>query len=205
MRKRFVLLATSVLLCSAAYAQDQQAAADQAGTPPPSLGEIARQLKLKKQQKEAQQKAKETVSQDAQASDATPAAPAKTAHLVTNDDTPERAAVTSVSTNPAGASKSDSQADSSDHDAKGQSWKSQILAQKKAIADLEQDIKTVGDSIHYAGANCVANCAQWNERQQQKQQEVDTMKAQLEEARKQLEDMQESARKEGFGSSVYEP
>jgi hypothetical protein len=31
------------------------------------------------------------------------------------------------------------------------------------------------------------------------------MKAQLEEAQKQLEDMQEAARKEGFGSSVYDP
>ena len=41
--------------------------------------------------------------------------------------------------------------------------------------------------------------------QQQKQQEVDTMKAQCEEQQKALEEMQEAARKEGFGSSVYDP
>ena len=31
------------------------------------------------------------------------------------------------------------------------------------------------------------------------------MKAQLDEARKQLDGIEESARKQGFGSSVYEP
>ena len=66
-------------------------------------------------------------------------------------------------------------------------------------------MKSLSDSIHFAGGNCIANCAQWNERQQQKQQEVDTMKAQLEQQQKALEEMQEAARKEGFGSSVYDP
>jgi hypothetical protein len=45
---------------------------------------------------------------------------------------------------------------------------------------------------------------QWNERQKEKQDQVESMKAQLEEQKKQLENMQESARKQGFGSSVYE-
>ena len=79
------------------------------------------------------------------------------------------------------------------------------MNQKNAIAALQQDIKSLGDSIHFAGANCVANCAEWNERQQQKQQEVESMKSQLEEQQKALEAMQESARKEGFGSTVYDP
>lgn len=187
--------------------QDQQAQEQQsAPAPAPSLGEIARQLKLKKQ-KEAQLKpAKDTPSQEVQTSEAAPSPPAaKTAHLVTNDDAPERASVTPASTHPADSDKPDSQANNGGQQAKAENWKSQILAQKNAIAALEQDIKSIGDSIHYAGANCVANCTQWNEKQQQKQQDVDTMKAQLEEARKQLEEMQESARKQGFGSSVYDP
>ncbi|HKV82041.1 MAG TPA: hypothetical protein VJP02_28090 [Candidatus Sulfotelmatobacter sp.] len=211
MRRFFVLLAASVFLCSLSYAQNQ-AAPDQASgaqdPPPPvptlSLGEIARQVKLKKQQREAQLKAKEAPSQDAQASAATPAPPAKTAHLVTNDDAPERATVTSVSTHPASV-PADSQADTGDHQAKAEKWKSQILAQKNAVAQLQQEMKSLGDSIHFAGGNCIANCAQWNERQQQKQQEVDSMKAQLEEQQKALEEMQEAARKEGFGSTVYDP
>jgi len=215
MRRFFVLLAASVFLCSMSSAQEKQPAGqDQpaqeqqsAPNPAPSLGEIARQLKLKKQQKEAQLKpAKDATSQEVQASDATAAAPpAKTARLVTNDDAPEPATVTPVSTHPMDSDKPDSRAGNSDQQAKAATWKSQILAQKNAITGLEQDIKSLGDSIHYAGANCVANCTQWNEKQQQKQQEVDTLKAQLEEARKQLEEMQEAARKEGFGSSVYDP
>ena len=208
MQRFFVLFAASLFLFPVSYAQDQQSAAQDPPPPAPaqSLGEIARQLKLKKQQKEAQLKAKETANPDAQVSEATPAAPpAKTAHLVTNDDTPERASVTPASTQPASSDTADSQADSGDHKAKAETWKSQILAQKSAIAALQEDIKSLSDSIHFAGGNCVANCAQWNERQQQKQQEVETMKSQLEEQQKALEEMQESARKEGFGSSVYDP
>ena len=210
-RRFLVLSAASVFLCSMSYAQDQQSAAQDPPPPAPalSLGEIARQVKLRKQQREAQLKAKEAANQAPQASEATPATPVappvKTAHLVTNDDAPEQATVTSVSTHPTSAAPSDSQAESGDHEAKGKNWKSQILNQKNAIAALQQDIKSIGESIHFAGANCVANCAQWNERQQQKQQEVDSMKAQLEEQQKALEQMQDAARKEGFGSSVYDP
>jgi len=46
---------------------------------------------------------------------------------------------------------------------------------------------------------------QYNERQIQKQDEVKRMQTQLDDQKKQLEDMQESARKAGLGSSVYEP
>jgi hypothetical protein len=206
MRRFFVQLAAGVFLCSMSYAQDQPSGAQDPPPPVPtlSLGEIARQVKLKKQQREAQLKAKETATHDAQASEATPAPPAKTAHLVTNDDAPERATVTPVSAHPA-STPADSQADTGDHPAKAENWKSQILAQKNAVAQLQQEMKSLSDSIHFAGGNCIANCAQWNERQQQKQQEVDTMKAQLEEQQKALEEMQEAARKEGFGSSVYDP
>jgi hypothetical protein len=212
MRRFFVLLAAGVFLCSMSYAQDQPAQDQPSGAqdpPPPaptlSLGEIARQVKLKKQQREAQLKAKESANQNVQTSEATPAAPAKTAHLVTNDDAPERASLTPVSTHPASTTPAEPQADSGDHQAKADNWKSQIVAQKSAIAAMQQDIKGLSDSIHYAGGNCIANCAEWNERQQQKQQEVDAMKAQLEEQKKALEEMQETARKEGFGSSVYDP
>lgn len=202
MRRFFVLLAAGLFLCSISYAQDQPAQDQPSGAqdpPPPaptlSLGEIARQVKLKKQQREAQLNAKEAATHDAQASQATPAPPAKTAHLVTNDDAPERATVTSVSTHTASPLPSEPQTGTGDHQAKAENWKSQILAQKNAVAQLQQEIKSLSESIHFAGGNCIANCAQWNERQQQKQQEVDTMKAQLEQQQKALEEMQEAARK----------
>jgi hypothetical protein len=46
---------------------------------------------------------------------------------------------------------------------------------------------------------------QWNERQKEKQQEVERGQAQLAEQKKRLDDMQESARRQGYGSSVYDP
>ena len=84
-------------------------------------------------------------------------------------------------------------------------WKEQILAQKNSLMTLQSQISELANSIQYAGANCVANCVQWNERQQQKQEQLETMKAQLERTQKSLEDMQDAARKQGFGSSVYDP
>jgi len=214
MRRSVPWFAAGVFLCSISYAQEPQPATQetqgeaqlqQPAPPPPSLGEIARQLKLKKQQKEAQlQQAKAAANPNPPAADSTASpAPAETAQLITKDESPERASVTPVSTH--STSEPAEPKAVSDHQADAEKWKSQILQQKTAIAALQEDIKTTSDSIHYAGANCVANCAPWNEKQQQKQQEVDTMKAQLEDAKKQLEEMQEAARKEGFGSTVYDP
>jgi hypothetical protein len=84
-------------------------------------------------------------------------------------------------------------------------WSRRILAQKNAIASLKSDIDQLSASIQYAPGNCVEGCVEWNQQQQQKQQQVDSMKAQLEEQQKQLEGMQEEARKQGYGSSVYDP
>ena len=214
MRKLLVLL-VGASLCAISYAQapadaqsaGQQSAAQTADSAQqqPSLGDYARQQRLKKQQREAQlQQAKAKPAADVQTSDAT-AAPQPKAHIVTNDETPERATVTTASVHQTMAAESDTQPGASDHEAQGANWKSQILAQKQAIAALEQDVKSLGESIHFAGGNCVANCAQWNEHQQQKQQEVETMKAQLEEQQKVLEEMQDKARKAGFGSSITDP
>lgn len=81
----------------------------------------------------------------------------------------------------------------------------QIRVQKTQIADLQKQIDDLNASIRFAPGNCVRGCEQWNERQQQKQQQAEQMQAQLAEQKKQLEEMQESARKQGFGSSVYDP
>jgi tetrahydromethanopterin S-methyltransferase subunit G len=84
-------------------------------------------------------------------------------------------------------------------------WKSQILAQEDQIASLQRQVDEINESIRFAPANCVANCVGWNERQREKQQRVERMQAQLEEQKRRLDDMQESARKQGYGSSVYDP
>jgi peptidoglycan hydrolase CwlO-like protein len=83
-------------------------------------------------------------------------------------------------------------------------WKSFSCSQSQ-IASLQRQIDDINESIHFAPGNCVENCAQWNERQQEKQRQVEGMQAQLEEQRKRLVEMQDSACKQGYGSSVYDP
>jgi hypothetical protein len=63
----------------------------------------------------------------------------------------------------------------------------------------------LNESIQFAPVNCVGRCAQWNDRQREKQQQAERMQQQLQEEKQRLEEMQESARKLGYGSSVYDP
>ncbi len=134
---------------------------------------------------------------------------AKDAHatrkVLTNEDlpaSPEPAPTTSVTTDQHNTAPR-SPASNDTHS--GEQWKAKIQAQKSSIASLQSQMDHLNSSIHFASGNCVANCVQWNERQVQKQDEVQRMQKQLDEQKKQLEDMQESARKAGLGSSVYEP
>jgi hypothetical protein len=226
-RRVFAFLAASALFCafflvSSAYGQDDSQ----------SLGDAARQARLQKQQKDAPSKdssapgndalakggpAKDGPSNDVPTSEApgkdasSSNATAKAHHVITNEELPSHVGPTWTS-----AGTPETASDSSEHNsaeqpssananANADQWKSQIQAQKSTIASLESQITSLNDSIHYAGGNCVSNCAQWNERQKEKQDQVETMKGQLEEQQKRLEDLQESARKQGFGSSVYEP
>jgi hypothetical protein len=208
-RQVFVSLAAGAFLCGfAAYGQDSQ-----------SLADVARQSRQQKQQKDAQAKDtsapnqnKDAQNKDAQNKDAagtetnakstqTPKAP----HVITNDEIPEHVGPTGTARGPQTYSTPDSSANVGNRDARAEQWKSQIQAQKSAIASLKSEIASLNESVHYAGGNCVANCVQWNERQKEKQDRVEVMKQQLEEQEKRLEDLQESARKQGFGSSVYEP
>jgi hypothetical protein len=219
-----VSLALGAVLCAAAaHAQDQ-----------PSLGDVARQARLQKQQKDADASkdsaapalgqdaaskdvpakdsrpkasaAKDTQAKDAQAKDAQAqeAQPPKGKRVVTNDEIPEHIGLTRTLPKTQASGASD-EPDENTGAAPAEYWKGQILAAKNSITSLQGQIASLSDSIQYAGANCVSNCVQWNERQQQKQQQVETMKQQLDQAQKQLEDLQDTARKQGFGSSVYDP
>jgi hypothetical protein len=214
---RRVLLAISVGVCLcalAAYGQDQDS---------PSLGDAARQARLQKQQKEAQAKdgkpttapATDSQSKDGEqaaagknedgkdAAGKTATAP-KTPHVITNDEIPEHASTGQPSgyRNP---SPSYSTLSSADSEGAAAQWKQTILSQKNAVASMQSQINSLNDSIKFAPANCVSGCVQWNERQKQKQDQVESMKSQLEEMQKRLEDMQAACRQQGFGSSVYDP
>ncbi|PYV65804.1 MAG: hypothetical protein DMG97_31250 [Acidobacteria bacterium] len=134
------------------------------------------------------------------------AVPSKPAKVITNDEIPQSfkpVAKTSI----LGADRDADTAGRSRERAKmsAEQWKSQIEVEKHQVSSLQSQIDQLSESIRFAPANCVANCVQWNERQREKQQQVEQMKSQLEDLKKRLEDMQEQARQQGYGSSVYDP
>lgn len=213
---RFLLLfvlASAALFVAAAQAQDE-----------PSLGDVARQTRQRKEPKDVPAKAqpadgpsqtgqdqsskdKDAPGKDMPAKDT----PAKDTHLqhashvITDDELP-RHAVAGVKTPalPTGQGKP-----APDPAFGGKmspdEVKSQIQEQKSAISALQAQITELNDSIHFVGGNCVSNCVAWNENQQAKQRQVEDMRSQLDNAKQALEQMQDYARKMGFGSSVYEP
>ncbi len=202
MQKLFLLFAAGTLLCAGTVQAQDEA---------PSLGDVARQSRQQKQQKDAPTKdgtAKPAPAKDAQSTDpvAQDSAATKRPRVLTNEDLPQGGLATDTQRDlkPYDAPEA-VEAPVGNHDAQGEQWKSRIQSQKSVVASIQHEIDSISESIHYAGANCVANCVQWNERQKQKQDQVEGLKSQLSEQQKHLEEMQESARKQGFGSSVYEP
>lgn len=84
-------------------------------------------------------------------------------------------------------------------------WKFRIKAQKGQIALLQRRMDEVNSSIRFSSINCGANCVVWNDRQRRRQLQVEQAQSQLEQQKKRLEELQETARKQGYGSSVYDP
>ena len=221
---RFLFLLTAIIFVFILTASSQDD-----GTA--SLGDVARQTRQQKQQKDAQ------ASKDASANPAAPAAskdapskdasskegenktasaengagknaqPAKTAKkVVTNEDLPEHVGPTR--TRPAvqrTAEAYDSEPNEEDQKIPAEYWTMRIQALKHQIAILKSEISETTASLQNGPGTCVSNCVEWNERQQQKQQQVDAMNMQLQEMEKALEEMQDMARKQGYGSSVYDP
>jgi hypothetical protein len=84
-------------------------------------------------------------------------------------------------------------------------WKSEIEAQERSIAALQSQMERLNSTIRYATVGSSYYAAQRNERQEQKQEQVQRMQDQLDQQRKRLEEMQEAARKDGYGNAVWEP
>ena len=60
-------------------------------------------------------------------------------------------------------------------------------------------------SIPFVEANAYTKGVQYNKVQARKQQEVERVRGQLSEWQRDLEQMQETARKAGYGSAVWDP
>jgi predicted RNase H-like nuclease (RuvC/YqgF family) len=160
---------------------------------PPSLGDAARQARQQKQAKTAQPSGKNAPS-------------VKPVKVITNDEIPAHfKPPVKTAASDQDQNENTPEPTPADDKAPAELWKSQISAQKSQVSALQSQIDQLSESIHFAPGNCAANCAQWNERQKEKQQQVERLKSQLEDQQKRLEDMQEQARKQGYGSSVYDP
>jgi hypothetical protein len=154
----------------------------------PSLGDLARQQRQQKAQ-----------------SKPAPTKDARTSKVITNEEIPEHAGSPPAATSRGEGSRSPMPVPSKEAKQPAEHWRSQILAQKNQIASLQRQVDEINESIRFAPANCAENCVGWNKRQRQKQQRVERMQAQLQEEKRRLEDLQDAARKQGYGSSVYDP
>jgi len=197
MQRATVALVALFVSASFCQAQDSQ-----------SLGDIARQARAQKQQRDAQ--AKDTSSDpagDAQGHDSNipEKSGTKTPRVITNDDSPSRQDLTPAVWEESGGAPTEPVDGAAKHEVLGEHWKSRILMQKQTVTSLQNEITQLNSSIRYAGAACRANCVKWNEHQERKQEQVESMKAQLELQTRRLEEMQEAARKQGFGNAVYDP
>jgi hypothetical protein len=153
----------------------------------PSLGDLARQ------QRQHKKKSQTVSSQDA-----------SSPKVITNDQISGHASVALPPV--AGSGEKTASADSTDaRKQPAEYWKLQIEDQKSQVAALESQVAELSESIRFAPGNCVANCVEWNQHQKEKQQQVERLQSQLEDGKRQLEQMQDSARKQGYGSAVYDP
>jgi hypothetical protein len=175
MRTCILLIATMPFSCAFVRAQDAQ-----------SLGDAARQARQQKQP--AQNGSSQTASTQS---------PSKARHVITNEEIPEQPEAASSTTH-----SGDSAANTTAAKRGPEYWKAQILRGKSAVTLLQRSIDSLSNSIHFLDAN-YENHVQWNERQREKQ--LDVMKTQLADLQKRLEEMQETARRQGYGSSVYDP
>lgn len=150
-----------------------------------SLGDVARQ------QKQASGQAK-------------PSAPKK---VITEDDLPTQETISTGSSEAAAteSSKEEKQADSAaDKMKSADDFKAGIQAQKQNVGALQKQLEDLKASVHFVEANRYSNGVEYNEHQIKKQKEAERLQKQLDEEKSKLQDMQEQARKAGFGSAVYE-
>jgi|SRR5579872_682227 len=150
----------------------------------PSLGDIARQQREKNKDKDS-----------GKSSDAG-------SKVITNEDL--RGKGDPKAEDASDEDQPDDDATPSQPSKSAEEWKAEIAARKQGVARLQAQMERLNSSIRFASTTCF-RCAQYNERQEQKQEQVERMRQQLDQQKKELEGLQEAARKDGYGNSVWEP
>jgi len=147
-----------------------------------SLGDVARQQKQKQQAKTGKPAPK----------------------VITDDDLPSHPN-DSVDSKPAKDSHEEVTSTTSGDKKPAAQWKAEIQAQKDNIASMQAQLDRVKASIYFVEANRYVNGVEYNQQQIRKQQQAERMQKQLDEQKSRLESMQEAARRQGYGSAVYDP
>lgn len=85
-------------------------------------------------------------------------------------------------------------------------WRAKIQKKKDLIAAIAERIDAIQASVNYVqnNRNLYTNAPEYNEHQHQKELAAQQLKAQLEQQKTELSDLQEQARQQGFGNSVYQ-
>jgi predicted RNase H-like nuclease (RuvC/YqgF family) len=152
----------------------------------PSLGEVARR------QRDKQQDGKKP--------------PVKAKKVVTDEDIPAHNAADDENPSLDGPhSEMSVPRSTTDVLRTGDQMKASIAQQKAAVADLKARVDKLNASIHFVSANAYRNGVEYNKAQAHKQQEVERLQSELDEQKKSLEQMQETARRAGYGSAVWDP
>ncbi|MGB8064539.1 MAG: hypothetical protein WCF26_21805 [Candidatus Sulfotelmatobacter sp.] len=170
----------------------------------PPLGDVARQSRVEKQQPAQNNSTPPPASNGS--SDGTTSqtgAQPKTSRVITNDDLPEHHAA------PAPAPASPNRSNLRPlvvYEIKrpAQYWRTQALQLKNSIAQVQRHLDTLNDSLHAVLTNSTDEPV-WNYREKERQRQITDLQAQLNDLRRRLEDTQEAARRQGYGSSVYDP
>lgn len=151
-----------------------------------SLGDVAREQRQKQQSSTTKSPAKVYTNEDV------------VNHNASSDDSsqPERSA--EQSEEDAGESSTHASQSSTQ-------WKSEIQRQKNTITSMQKQMDDLNASVHYVEANRYRDGVLYNQRQAQKQQQVERMRDQIEQEKRKLEQMQEGARRDGYGSAIYDP
>ena len=189
----FTLLAAGVCAYAlTASAQDSQ-----------PLGDVARQTRVEKQQ-QAQSNSTPASTTDSSTDPSSPQSSAqpKTSHVITNEDLPAHHAA------PAPATDSTNRANlrpvASEAKRPAAYWRAQAIQLKNSIAQVQRHIDTLTDSLHAVLTNSTDEPV-WNLREKERQRQITDLQAQLNDLHRRLEETQEAARRQGYGSSVYDP
>jgi hypothetical protein len=185
------LLAASVSFCfRPACAQDGQ-----------SLGDAARQVRQQKQQATSNLDASSTDLQNTGPNADDPHSP-KSSHVITNDEIPEQPPRAS----PNGQKRRSGSATPVSKEVKRppEYWKTQAQQLKNSMASLQRRIDVLNGALHAVLTNSDDQPV-WNLREKEKERQLAELQAQMRDLQRRLEETQDAARRQGYGSSVYDP